>query len=348
MNYINRHLIESTVSVRQILERLDKLAADAIIFLVDDQKRMVGSITDGDIRRGLIKGLTLEDEVTKFVQPNPKFFKKDVFNIDDLIKWRLNNYKIIPVLDAEDKICDVVNFRIQKSFLPIDAIIMAGGEGTRLRPLTLDTPKPLLKVGGKPIIEYNVDRLREFGIRNLSISINYLGEQLISYFEDGSQKEMNIKYVEEETPLGTIGAARQVEEFFNDYVLVMNSDLLTNVDFEEMFQELVSKDADMIVATVPYEVNIPYGVIELEGDEIVNLKEKPTYTYYSNAGIYIFKKTHIQKIPKNEHFNATDLMEALYNGDGKVIQYPILDYWLDIGKHHDFEKAQKDVKHIKF
>jgi len=348
MNYIERHLIGADASVRDVLERLDELAADAIIFLVDDQRKLIGSITDGDIRRGLIKGLTVDQKVTEFIQPSPKFFRKEEFNLSDLINWRSKNYKIIPVLDGDDSVCDVVNFRLQKSYLPIDAIIMAGGKGTRLRPLTLDTPKPLLKVDGKPIIEYNVDRLKEFGIRNLSISINYLGEQLISYFQDGSQKEMNIKYIEEAVPLGTIGAARQVEEFFNDYVLVMNSDLLTNIDFEEMFHELVDKNADMVVATVPYEVNIPYGVIELEGDTIINLKEKPTYTYYSNAGIYIFKKEHIQKIPQNEHFNATDLMEALYSGDGKVIQYPILDYWLDIGKHHDFDKAQKDVKHIKF
>ncbi len=348
MNYIDRHIVKEESSVREVLKRLDSLAADAIIFLVDSSGKMIGSITDGDIRRGLIKGMTLEDPLTSFTQSNPKYFKKSVFNFKELKDWRERNFKIIPVLDENDRICDIVNFRIQRSYLPIDSVIMAGGRGTRLQPLTDDTPKPLLKVGDKPIIEYNVDRLKYFGVRNLTISIKYLGEQLVDYFKDGKEKDMNIGYVEEDEPLGTIGAVGMIEKFHNDYILVMNSDLLTNIDFEEMFQALLLQDADMIVATVPFEVNIPYGVIETEGDRIVDLKEKPTYTYYSNAGIYIFKKEHIQRIPKNKHFNATDLMESLYSQDGKVVQYPILDYWLDIGKHHDFEKAQKDIKHIKF
>ena len=348
MKYIERHLLNINSSVRDVLERLDNLASDAIIFLVDESDKMIGSITDGDIRRGLIKGLSLEDELTKFIQSNPKYFKKSVFNYEDLKEWRSKNFKIIPVIDEDNKICDIVNFRVQRSYLPIDSVIMAGGRGTRLQPLTDDTPKPLLKVGDKPIIEYNVDRLKQFGIRNLTISIKYLGEQLKEYFKDGSEKDMNIGYVEEDEPLGTIGALSLIEEFYNDYILVMNSDLLTNIDFEEMFQELIQSEADMIVATVPFEVNIPYGVVETDGDRIIKLKEKPTYTYYSNAGIYIFKKEHLQKIPKNELFNATDLMESLYSKEWKVVQYPILDYWLDIGKHHDFEKAQKDIKHIKF
>ena len=225
---------------------------------------------------------------------------------------------------------------------------MAGGEGTRLRPLTLDTPKPLLKVGNKPIIQYNIERLKTFGVRNMTLTIKYLGHKLVEYFGDGGELELNIKYIEENNPLGTIGSVSLIEKFYNDYVLVMNSDILTNIDYEDVFKELLEKGGDMIVATTPYEVQIPYGVIETDGDAIIALKEKPTFTYYSNAGIYIFKKKYIDLIPKNKHFNATDLMEALYSSGKKVVHYPILDYWLDIGKHHDFEKAQKDIEHIKF
>lgn len=345
---IKKHIISTSASVREVLKRLDNLASDAILFLLDNEDRLIGSITDGDIRRGIIKGLLLEDPIEKFIQPQPKFFVKGEFNLAIMTQWRLNNYKVIPVVDEEQKIVDIVNFRTQKSYLPIDAVIMAGGKGTRLRPLTLDTPKPLLRVADKPIIEYNVDRLKDYGIRNQNISIKYLGQQLIDYFGNGTTKGLNIAYVEEEEPLGTIGAVGLINEFLNDYVLVMNSDILTNIDFEDMFKSLIDSEAEMIVATTPYEVDIPYGVIETDGDRIIDLKEKPTYTYYSNAGIYIFKRKHIDLIPKNQHFNATDLMEALYSNDKKVVHYPIRGYWLDIGKPHDFEKAQRDIKHIKF
>lgn len=345
---IEKHIIKKHNTVREVLAKLDNLASNAILFLVNEENKLVGSITDGDVRRGLIKGLGLEDNITKFVQSSPKFFRNGEFNLQKMQEWRAKHFKIIPVLDEKDCVIDIINFQLQKSYLPIDAVIMAGGKGTRLRPMTLTKPKPLLEVGNKPIIEYNVDRLKDFGVQNITLTIKYLGQQLIDYFGDGEDRDINMQYVEEDEPLGTIGAVGLIKAFYNDYILVMNSDLLTNADFEEMFQELIEKEGEMIVATTPYEVEIPYGVIETEGERIVDLKEKPTYTYYSNAGIYIFKKKHIDLIPKNQHFNATDLMEALYSSGKKVVHYPILGYWLDIGKPQDFEKAQKDIKHIKF
>ena len=344
----NKHIINESTQVRDVLLKFNKLGSDAILFLVDKDEKLLGSITDGDIRRGLIKGLGLENEIVNFVQPNPKFFSSDNFSLELMEKWRSMHYTVIPVVDENNRILKIVNFRTQRSYLPIDAVIMAGGQGTRLRPLTLKTPKPLLKVGGKPIVEYNIDRLNLFGIDNLTISLNYLGQQIIDCFGDGSKKEMNIRYVSEDEPLGTIGAVRLVENYRNDYILVMNSDVLTNIDFEDLFKELIENDGDMIVATTPYEVEIPYGVVETNGNTITSLKEKPTYTYYSNAGIYIIKKKHLDLIPKGEHFNATDLIDTLMKKNDVVLHYPILGYWLDIGKHHDFEKAQKDIKHIKF
>lgn len=348
MKHIERHIIYEHFTVRAALERLDKLAADAILFLVDADDKLIAAITDGDIRRGFIRGLDLDNAIIEFAQKNPKYFKKHTFNLATMQEWRSNNFKIIPLIDDEHRIIDIINFRLQKSYLPIDAVIMAGGKGTRLRPLTLDTPKPLLKVGDKPIIEYNVDRLKDFGIRHLTLTIKYLGQQLIDYFGDGSAKNLTIQYIEEDKPLGTIGAVRSIQAFHNEYILVMNSDLLTNINYEDLFKSLLEKGGDMIVATIPYEVKIPYGIIETEGDRIVQLKEKPTYTYYANAGIYIFKKACVNLIPKDSHFNATDLMETLYSSGKKVVHYPILGYWLDIGKPHDFEKAQKDIHHIKF
>ena len=323
MNEYEKHLIREEESVREVLQKLDLLASDAILFLVDHEERLLGSLTDGDIRRGLIRGLGLQDPIQAFIQPNPRYFKRNEFSLEQMREWRAKNFRIIPVLNENLQIVDVVNFRKQRSYLPIDAVIMAGGMGQRLRPLTLETPKPLLKVAGKPIIDYNVDRLISFGVRNFTLTIKYLGQQLRDHFSDGSSRRISVNYYEEQEPLGTIGALRMIDHFDHDYVLVMNSDLLTDIDFEDLFRELLEKNGDMIIATTPYQVKIPYGVIESEGDHITALQEKPTYTYYSNAGIYLFRKEMIDYIPDNQHFNATDLMHVLISAGKHVLNYPI-------------------------
>lgn len=344
---ISRHLIHYEVSVREALRQLDLLAADAVLFLVDEDNRLKASLTDGDIRRGLINGLDLETPLMKFTQQAPKAFMRGQYDLTEMQNWRERNFRIIPVVDPANVVVDIVNFRTQRSYLPLDAVIMAGGVGSRLRPLTDSVPKPLLPVGDKPIVEHNIDRLRSFGVKHLTLSIKYLGQQLIDYFGDGVNKGMDIRYVTEDEPRGTIGAVSEVKEVFNDYVLVMNSDLLTTINLEGMFADLIEKKADMVVATVPYEVKIPYGVIETEGDLIKSLREKPTYTYYSNAGIYIIRREHLAKIPASGRFSAPDLMEALYSTNHRVTHFPIFDYWLDVGKHDDYEKAQNDIKHLK-
>lgn len=344
---VSRHQISHDASVREALRQLDVLAADAVLFLVDEENRLRASLTDGDIRRGLIKGFGLDTPLLEFTQRQPKAFVRGKYDLARMRDWRERNFRIIPVVDRENRIVDVVNFRTQRSYLPLDAVIMAGGVGSRLRPLTDTVPKPLLPVGDKPIVEHNVDRLRTFGIRHLTLSIKYLGQQLVDYFGDGSAKGMDIRYVTEDEPRGTIGAVSEVKDIFNDYVLVMNSDLLTTIDLEGMFADLLDKEADMMVATVPYEVKIPYGVIETEGDLIRSLREKPTYTYYSNAGVYMIRREHLAKIPATGVFGAPDLMAALYTSGHRVVHFPVFDYWLDVGKHDDYEKAQQDIKHLK-
>ncbi|WP_400080444.1 sugar phosphate nucleotidyltransferase [Winogradskyella sp. R77965] len=230
----------------------------------------------------------------------------------------------------------------------IDVVIMAGGKGERLMPLTERTPKPLLKIGKKPIIEYNTDLLASYGIKHIHITVNYLGDQIISYFKDNNGHQIEFNFIKEDKALGTIGALKLKENFKKDYILVMNADLLTNVNFNTVFNDFLSKEGDALIATIPYKVNIPHGVIETKAGYVTDLKEKPSYTYYSNAGIYIFKKEFLDLIPENTFFNATDLIEILLAEGKKIINYPILNYWLDIGKHEDFEKAQKDIEHIKF
>jgi len=348
MHPFHKHIAHVETSIREALGKLDKLASDAILFLVDDKNKLLGSLTDGDLRRGFIKGLGFEDHLSKFIQPNPKFIQQGKYNLKEIIALRAKFFTIFPVVDAQMKIINVVNFRHQKSYLPVDALIMAGGRGERLKPLTDNTPKPLLQVGEKPIIEHNIDRLNTFGIDDIWISVRYLGEQLVDYFKDGSEKALRISYIWEENALGTAGALALVDNFIHDHVLMMNSDLLTNIDFEDLFLFFEEQQADLVVACIPYQVNVPYAVMETNGKKVTGFKEKPTYTHYSNAGIYLMKKEVIKNVPKNQLFNATDLMEKLIQDNKNVVAYPLVGYWLDIGKHDDYEKAQIDIKNIKF
>lgn len=349
MNIVEKHLIYQNQSVREALISLDQLASDAILFVASEDLKLIGSLTDGDLRRGFIKGLGFEDSILSFIQGNPKFIYEDEYDPNKIESFKKKNLKIIPVLSKEDKIVDILNFRTKSALIPADAILMAGGEGKRLRPLTENTPKPLLKIGGKPIIEYNIDRLINFGIKKINISINYLGEQLVDYFADGTSKGIEIKYVKENKPLGTIGSILLVENFINDDIIIMNSDLLTNIDFSDFFKTYKESDAEMAVATTSYHVDVPYAVLEVEGDgtAVKSLREKPRYTYYSNAGIYIMNKKLLKMIPENEFYDVTDLMDRILEMNLKIITYPINGYWLDVGKHEDFKKAQEDIKHIK-
>lgn len=347
INY-KEHLISKESTIKDALPRLDVLAKDAILFVVDANEKLIGSLTDGDIRRGLIKGVSIESNVTDVIQSNPRFVRKGETEIQKIIEYREGNYRIIPVLDKENRIVNIINFRFFKSYLPIDTVIMAGGRGSRLRPLTDSTPKPLLNIGDKPIIEHNIDRLRSFGIDDFWLSVRYLGEQLEDYFRDGSHKNIQMEYIWEKDPLGTIGAISKVKNFQHDYILVTNSDILTNLDYEDFFLNFLETDSDLSVLTIPYDVRVPYAVLETTNSNVLSFKEKPTYTYYSNGGIYLMKRKMLDYIPEDMFFNATDLMEILIANNHKVNSYPLRGYWLDIGKHEDFKKAQEDIKHIKF
>ncbi len=347
-NIVEKHTINYGLSVRDALIKLDEIAPSSILFVVDEESKLLGSLTDGDLRRGFIKGLGFDNKLLDFVQPSPVSIKQNEYDLNQLERFRKDLLKIIPIINNDNVIVDVLDFNLRKTLIPADAVLMAGGEGKRLRPLTENTPKPLLKVGDKPIIEYNIDRLINFGIKTINLSINYLGEQLVDYFGTGESKGINIKYVTEDKPLGTIGSILLVENFYNDDIIVMNSDLLTNIDFADFFKTYKESDADMAVAATSYHVDVPYAVLEVaDGVEVKSLKEKPRYTYYSNAGIYIIKKEILKMIPENQFYDITDLMERVLEMNLKLVTYPINGYWLDVGKHEDFKKAQEDIKHIK-
>ncbi len=333
-----------------ILEALNKLnlirdVSRLILFVFNEENQIIGSLTDGDIRRSLVKNEDLTKNVGEIC--NREFiYETDREDFYDLKQFRNKNIKILPVLDQNKRLKKIIDLDKTRSVLPLECMIMAGGRGKRLSPLTDTIPKPMLPLGGKPIIEHNIDRLISYGVKKFYISIKYLGEQIEEYFGDGSKKGVKIEYIREDEPLGTAGALSLIDKFDTKNILLMNSDLFTDIDFEDLYLELIKTNADMAVASSEYKIDIPYAVFETKNDKVISFKEKPSYVYHSNAGIYIIKTELISKIPKNQFFDITDFMENLVNSGGKLIHNPILGYWIDIGKPIDYEQAKEFVKHL--
>lgn len=346
MTNVEHQIILSDSSVKTALKQLNGRGYDTVLFVIDESRQLIGSLTDGDIRRGLLQGNDLETKVGIICNPSPNYLQQEQQTIFDVIQLRSNGYRIVPILNERREIVDILNFNNKRSALPIDVVIMAGGRGSRLQPLTNDTPKPLLIVGEKPIIDYSFDRLLQFGVSNFHITVRYLGQQIRQHFLQKRDPTASVNIIEETIPLGTIGAVTLVEEFKSDYVLITNSDILTSIDYEDFFVEFLKSGADMSVVGIPYVVPIPYAVMHLKDDCVTSFEEKPTYTYYSNGGIYLVKTSLLKSIPKQTFYNTTDLMESLLKEGGKLHTYRLKEYWLDVGKHEDFKKAQSDFKQV--
>ena len=343
-----KHIIKSGTKLSVAMDIMNKNVPNNILFIIDDNAKLLGSLSDGDIRRGLLSGLTLNSDVNKLMNQRPKFINHESYEINKIIEFRNKDIKIIPVLNKEGRIRNVIDFSKKKSHLAIDVVIMAGGRGSRLKPLTDSIPKPLLEIDKKPIMEYVLDNLVSFGIENFWVSINYLGDQVVSYFGDGTNKNITIEYVSEPTPLGTVGALSKISNFKHDYVLITNSDLICNLNYEDFLNVFLNENADLAVLTIPHSVSIPYAVIELEENTVKSLKEKPTYNYPTNGGIYLVKSKVLSLIPKETFFNATDLIDKAIEENLKVISYSFSGYWLDIGRTEDFNRAQTEIKKVKF
>lgn len=344
-------LIHKDKSILDALQKLnsilyiDEHISRLILFVVDDKDSVIGSITDGDIRRSLVNNANLSVPTGDICNKN-FLFEYSSTGFRNLSSYRKKDIKILPILDKKKRLIKVIDLEKINAILPLECMIMAGGRGKRLSPLTDFTPKPLLPLNGKPIIEYNIDRLISYGIEKFYISVKYLGEQIQDYLGDGSQKGVSIEYIWEKKPLGTAGALSLVDSFSTDHVLLMNSDLFTNVDFEDLYIDLISKKADMTVASTEYKIDVPYAVFETDDHKVKAFKEKPSYSYHSNAGIYILNTKLIESIPKGEFFDITDLMGDLVNKGGTLIHNPIVGYWIDIGSPTDYKQAQEFVKHL--
>jgi len=343
-----KYTILHNMTVKNALEQINSYESNdvLIIFVLDDNDKLVGSVTDGDIRRAILKGVSLDDSIDKAMQRNFKYVNS-MSDYEKINKFKQANLKIVPLVTEDFRLIEFINLSKIKAVVPVDAVIMAGGKGVRLKPYTNDTPKPMLELAGKPILAHNIDRLISYGIKNIYISVNHLKEQIINYINK-NYSDYNISFIEENEPLGTIGSIKLVNKWKNDDILVMNADVLTNIDFYDFFQNYKNFKDNMSIATFNIRINIPYGILDTTDKKINSLIEKPSFTYYSNAGIYLLNRDVIKYIPKNQKFDSTELMEKLIEENKKVSHFPIRGYWLDIGNAQNYAKAQDDIRFIKF
>lgn len=346
---MKNHIINQNITLLESLSVINTLPPDPLVlFVVDENNHMVGTLTDGDSRRALINGSSLNAPVSRVMHCNFRFLTKDVdYDVQHLHEMKQRKIHLVPILDKECHIIDIIDLERYQTRLPVDAVIMAGGKGERLRPLTEKVPKPLLKIGDKCIIDYNVDNLIHCGVEHISVTVNYLKEQIEAHYEQ-PRDGIKIQTVREPQFLGTIGGLQFVSKFYHDTILLMNSDLFTNINFEDFYLHFEEHQADMSAVAIPYSISVPYGIFDIDHKrEIKGIFEKPTYNYYANAGIYLIRREMLEKfIPKDTFFNATDFIEKLISEGRKVTRFPLSGYWIDIGNKQEYQKAQDLVKHL--
>ncbi len=342
---IDKHIIQDNAPLMEAIERLNSLSGDLMTLIATDlEGRMTGTLTDGDVRRAILRGVGLDKEVSDAMFRDFRALREN--EIDPATLRRLKKYRLslIPILDNYGHIIRLIDTRITKSILPVRAVLMAGGKGERLRPMTLSTPKPLLSIGDKAIIDYNIEALAAVGVEDISVTVNYLAEQLEEHFSV-PVAGVKVKCVREPFALGTIGSVSLVDIPEEGDTIVMNSDLLTTVSFEELYLRHRERRADITIAAVPYNVSVPYAILDTDGERVCALSEKPSYSYYANAGIYIISNRLLRAIPKDTRTDATDLIEDAINAGSVVTYFPINGTWIDIGSPADFAHACELMSH---
>ncbi len=345
---LSRFLVREHDSIRTVMESIDR-NTEGLVLLVDKDRHLITTITDGDVRRAILDGVSVDGPVSKLTKrrpdspyPEPITAHQDTDEAELLRHMRARRIRHIPLLDDDGRVTDIATAEelMPKDVLPLQAVVMAGGFGTRLRPLTEDLPKPMLPIGDRPLLEHTIDRLREAGIKRVDLTTHYKGEKISEHFGNGEAFGVDLNYVPEEEPLGTAGALAFLPPP-NDTLLVMNGDLLASVDFRAMHEFHRTNEAELTVGVRQYHLKVPYGVVESEGPLVTELREKPTYCFLVNAGIYLLEPSAHSSIPKGKPFDMTDLITRLLQEKRRVANFPILGYWLDIGQHKDYEEAQR-------
>lgn len=341
-DFLQRHELPASATVRDALEGLNRLSGETMtLFVVDEGGRVSGSVTDGDVRRGLLSGISLGDPVIRVAHEDFLAVRGGDSDFDVVKLAREKGIALLPRLDSEGCLAGIIDLREVKAMLPVDAVLMAGGRGERLRPLTLDTPKPLLEVGGKAIIDYNIESLKAHGVADIFVTVNHLREKIEAHFEETE----GVECVAEPKRLGTLGSLRLVaHRLRHDNVLVMNSDLLTDLDFEDLYSSHEASGAALTVVAVPYTVSVPFAVMDIKADRVYGLTEKPTLNYLVNAGVYLMRRELVERIDADTYVDAPDFIEDLIADGKKVGYYHLLGTWVDIGSPDDYRHACEMMK----
>lgn len=343
---MKEHSIATESTLREALVKLNALSGRSMTLMaIDSDGRLAGTLTDGDIRRVLIAGASLDSPVAAAMMRNFSAISDVSNSFISLRQFKSKGIRLLPATDADGRPVRLIDLEAQSAILPLSALIMAGGRGERLRPLTENTPKPLIEIGGKAIIDYNVEALLRMGITDITVSARYLSEQIIRHFSKPVAEGVTVKCVVEEKPLGTIGALNLVKTFPFDNILVTNSDLLTTISYEDMLMHHISQQADITIATINYTQSVPYAILTTEGSMVTGLEEKPNFSYYANAGIYIISRRAAGLIAPGERIDATDLISRAINRGLRVTFFPVNGTWIDVGSHADLNHARELMKH---
>lgn len=347
MTQLNEIIVDKKITIREALKIIDK-SSKQIALVVNKEKKLIGTVNDGDIRRAILNGYSLDDSIENIYFKSPT-----VASISDtkesIIKLAtLKKIHQIPLIDDEGKLVglDILDELIEQKTKSNKVVLMVGGLGTRLRPLTDHTPKPMLKVGNKPILQTIVEKFEQYGFVNIIMCVNYKSNIIQDFFRDGSKFGVNISYIQEEKRMGTAGALSLMREKLDEPFFVMNGDLLTNINFEHMMDYHLQNNSTATMGVREYDFQVPYGVVNMDGINIKSIEEKPIHNFFVSGGVYILNPDVLQYIPNNEFFDMPTLFEKIISDDKKSISFPIREYWMDIGRIEEYERANNEYHEV--
>lgn len=335
----HKNVLYTKSSIKEAVELLQECKIKVIVIITDDNK-VIGTITDGDIRRGLLQNISLSNDCSTIMNKNPRCaLDSDSTLINELLT---KNKLSVVIVDKDNKFIGIESsIRVNKKLSKKNTVvIMAGGEGKRMMPLTLSTPKPLLYIKDKPILHKIIQSLSDYGFTNIIISVRYMGDDIKNYFGDGKKFNTNISYIEEKDPLGTAGSLSLLQNNYEGPLIVMNGDLMTSINYDQLLKFHEKSNKEITLCTVNYDILIPFGTINLNDTELMKLEEKPIKSYLINAGIYVIEKNVINKMKKAEYVDMTTLIDQ-YIKKKSVSVFPLHEHWLDIGNPENLKKAQE-------
>jgi dTDP-glucose pyrophosphorylase len=340
-------IVGPSATLHDTMQVIDK-AGEQTALVVDDNLKLLGIISDGDVRRAVLRGASLQSPAVEIMNRQPKTLRQGAGREAALALMRTHVLRHLPVIDVDGR---VVGLEMMSEFLGTRwrenrVLLMAGGMGRRLQPMTSDTPKPMLDVGGQPILEIILRNFVSQGFRRFYISVHYKAETIIDYFADGSRFNAEIEYVREPKPLGTAGALSLLPEVPNLPIVVMNGDILTNTDFSKLVDFHVDRDSQATMCVREYDLQVPYGVVKNDGHLFAGITEKPTQRFFVNAGIYSLSPAAIARVRPSEALNMTDLFERVRESGERACVLPIQEYWLDVGRSEDFDRANFEYPQV--